>query len=285
MSFEIKYEHLKKDVYTWTEEKWPLECRIPHMHRNLEIVVYHGGKTEAYADSVRYDLQAGDVFLTFPEQIHHYDTFEKESFRLFLINPDLVPELANTFELNVPTCAVIAGAANDERIRMLADALAEVCESSAANPYQPAMLYGYLLAFLSELLSRMNFDAVSRSESDTLRSIVSFCSGNYAQDLSLAVLEENLHLNKFYISHLFSNKLGLRFNDYINSLRISEACRQLLYSDNSMTEISDTVGFNTLRTFNRAFMKQMNVSPSDYRKLHRKQGEHLDKIKKGIENT
>ena len=31
------------------------------------------------------------------------------------------------------------------------------------------------------------------------------------------------------------------------------------------------VGFNTLRTFNRAFMKQMNLSPSDYRRFHRKQ--------------
>ena len=277
MSFEIKYENLKKDVYTWTEEKWPLECRIPHMHRHVEIVVYHGGKTAAYVDSVRYDLQAGDIFLTFPEQIHRYDTLEKESFRLFLINPDLVPGLASAFELSVPTSAVIPRAAKDERIQKLVESLVEVCQSSSEKPYQPTMLQGYLLAFLSELLSRMNFDAVSRSESDALRSIVSFCSGNYAQDLSLAVLEENLHLNKFYISHLFSNKLGLRFNDYINSLRISEACRQLLYSDNSMTEISDTVGFNTLRTFNRAFMKQKNISPSDYRKIHRKQGELLIK--------
>ena len=42
-----------------------------------------------------------------------------------------------------------------------------------------------------------------------------------------------------------------------------------------MTEISDRVGFNTLRTFNRAFIKQMNVPPSDYRRLHRKSTETL----------
>ena len=280
MSFEILYEHLRQDICTWDDGRSPLECRIPHMHRDLEIVVYYGGKTAAYADSVRYDLQAGDVFLTFPGQIHHYDTFEKESFRRFLIKPDLVPELADTFELSVPTSSVIKGAGKDPRICMLTDALADVCDPSCENPYQATLLHGYLLAFLSELISRMEIAAVSRSESDALRSIVSFCAKNYSRDLSLSVLEENLHLNKFYISHLFSNKLGMRFNDYINSLRISEACRRLMYSDESMTAISDAVGFNTLRTFNRAFMKQMSVSPSDYRRLHRKQENILTDYRK-----
>ena len=42
----------------------------------------------------------------------------------------------------------------------------------------------------------------------------------------------------------------------------------------SITEISDTSGFGTLRTFNRSFIKQMGISPSDYRKSNR--GEALD---------
>ena len=48
----------------------------------------------------------------------------------------------------------------------------------------------------------------------------------------------------------------------------------LLNSDESITAICDRVGFNTLRTFNRAFMKQMNTSPSDYRK----QGQRRDGV-------
>ena len=62
-----------------------------------------------------------------------------------------------------------------------------------------------------------------------------------------------------------SSKLHIGFNDYINSLRVSNACKHLLNSDRSVTEISEIVGFNTLRTFNRAFFKQMGVTPSQYR--------------------
>ena len=270
MSFEIQYEHLQQKLYMWDQQKMPTECSTPHMQREIEIMLCHDGKTTAYVDSVRYDLQVGDVLLIFPGQIHHYDIVQEGSFRLFMVDPTLIPELASTFESRVPTSAVIRGAANDEKIRMLSDALAEISEPTCMVPYRQIRLHGYFEVLLSELLSRTELEDASRSDSDAMRSIVAFCSENYSRDLSLTVLEENLGLSRYYISHLLGAKLGLRFNDYINSLRICEACRRLSCSDESMTEISDKVGFNTLRTFNRAFMKQMKVSPSDYRRIHRK---------------
>ena len=152
---------------------------------------------------------------------------------------------------------------------MLTEALVQASDPSFENPYRLMLLRGYLTAILAELLSRTKPENAPRTDSGALRSIVTFCSKNYARDLSLTLLEENLGLSKYYISHLFGNKLGLRFNDYINSLRIFEACKLLVSSEDSISAISDAVGFNTLRTFNRAFMKQMGASPSDYRRFHR----------------
>lgn len=267
MSLNVRYEHRQKDIYSWNEVNHRrLEFRTPHLHRELELVLYMGGKTVAYSDSVRYDLQPGDVFLTFPNQIHSFETLEPEEFHLFLVKPDLMPELSDVFHMAIPSSAVIHGAANDPKIKMLWQSLAQTCELPEGAPYRKTLLHGYLLALFSEILNRMEIIGIPREESDALRSIVSYCTKNYDKDLSLTSLEENLHLNKYYISHLFSGKLGLRFNDYINSLRVSEACRCLLNSDESITAISDRVGFNTLRTFNRAFIKQMGVSPSEYRK-------------------
>jgi hypothetical protein len=65
---------------------------------------------------------------------------------------------------------------------------------------------------------------------------------------------------------LFGDILNVKFTDYVNSLRISEACRLLRATDHSVTEIASMAGFGTLRTFNRAFIKRMGVSPSNYRK-------------------
>jgi AraC-like DNA-binding protein len=62
-----------------------------------------------------------------------------------------------------------------------------------------------------------------------------------------------------------NQKLGMGFNDYINSIRISNACRLLSETDDPVSEISAAVGFNTVRTFNRAFVKHIGSSPREYR--------------------
>ena len=91
--------------------------------------------------------------------------------------------------------------------------------------------------------------------------------GLSAEYVAYALSFHSLALAGFkFLTGFVYDKLGLRFNDYVNSLRISEACRYLVHTDHSITEISEIVGFNTLRTFNRAFMKQLGISPSEYRK-------------------
>ena len=44
------------------------------------------------------------------------------------------------------------------------------------------------------------------------------------------------------------------------------ACRYLSQTEQSVTEISEAVGFSTLRTFNRAFLRHAGATPSAYRK-------------------
>lgn len=271
MSLNVIYEQKNRIFYvvSVTDPKKGKLHFLPHLHRELELVLYFGGETDAYVDSAYYRLTAGDLFLTFPNQIHSYVTREPEQYTIMIVKPELMPELLDMFNMTIPDSAVLHGAANDPTIRALVERLVRFdLEKQSSKPYAKQLLHGYLLALFSEILSRMPVKGVSVEESDTLRSLVSFCSRNFSSNLSLSVLEENLHLNKYYISHLFSERLGLRFNDYINSLRVSEACRYLLNSTHNVTEISDLVGFNTLRTFNRAFLRQIGVTPSEYRKAN-----------------
>ena len=235
-----------------------------HLHYHLELVYMVEGCTTCAVDTGEYALQSGDVLLVFPNQVHRYDPAEKEKYLLFIINPDLMPELSRAFSGAAPTCPIVRGVGDDPYMHQLLMTLSRTEQMPA--DYREAITKGYLLAFFGELLSRMSFKQTNQSDSMTLRSIVSFCAQNYGRELTLATLEEELHLSKYYISHLFGSKIGTGFNDYINALRVSEACRYLRRSNKSITEISTLVGFGTLRTFNRAFFKQVGMSPSEYRR-------------------
>lgn len=267
MSLNVRYEKKDKDIYYGISGPCNrLQCSA-HLHRELELVLYRTGETVAAADSRRYNLKPGDLFLTFPNQIHSYETAVKEDYSIMILKPDLIPELSDELELSVPESAVVAGGAFDPRINALFDAIVAICrQPEEAVSYRTEKLHGYLLALFAEILSGMKLIGVPQDDSGALRSIIFYCTRHYMGDLSLSVLSDKLGLNRYYISHLFSQKLGMRFNDYVNSLRISEACRMLLNSDDSVTDICFHVGFGTLRTFNRAFIKHTGRTPSDYRK-------------------
>ncbi len=262
MSMKIFHERRSKDITFLGGHN--IQC-IPHLHQELELICMYEGEAIAYADTTRCQLQGGDVFLTFPNQIHSYEKVTPETHFGLIFKADLIPEMAEIFRTGYPTAPVLKNALNNPRIRSLVDAL-EQSRERADFPHLSELQRGYLLALCAELVPAMKVKKLSTGDSNTLRAIVSFCTQNYAEKLSLAVLEEQLHLNRYYISHLLSGRLGIRFNEYINSLRVTEACRYLLNSDHSVTEIAALVGFSTSRTFNRAFVHQTGVSPSEYRR-------------------
>ena len=58
-------------------------------------------------------------------------------------------------------------------------------------------------------------------------------------------------------------------NDFIIDLRIEEAMKLLRSTDRQIIDIAFEVGFNNLRTFNRAFSKNLSRTPQEYRRSGR----------------
>lgn len=236
-----------------------------HVHYHVELLYMKEGETKVFINSDEYTVRSGDLLVVFSNQIHGFtDIALRPKYELFIINPTIVPEFSDLLTSGEPELPVIFGACDHPRIISLVEILGACDDFPAAN--REALMRGYLLSLFGEILGMMSLKKTKNEENRALRSVISYCAQNYKKEISLAELEKNLHLSKYYISHLFGSKLGVRFNDYINSLRISEACRLLRNTDMSITEIAYSSGFGTLRTFNRAFMKQIDTSPSEYRR-------------------
>jgi AraC-like DNA-binding protein len=66
----------------------------------------------------------------------------------------------------------------------------------------------------------------------------------------------------------FKQEVGITFNKYVNSLRISRA-RQLLHENNkSMSEIAFACGYTNQYHFTRTFKRFMHMPPMSFRKSH-----------------
>lgn len=263
---KVKYEKRVVDFYCRDDDngRIGLHCGA-HLHYHIEIAYMISGKSRALVDSEAYDVEAGDMLVIFPNKIHRFTDIEKHPrYKLFIINPNLVPEFESDLAVRSPKSALIKNARGNKRLDALISILAEY--KDFPSRYREDLMRGYLLSFFGEIMSMMELDLSRSEENQSMKSLVLYCSKNFTRELSLSVLEKELHLSKYYISHIFSDKLGVGFIEYINSLRISEACRLLRTTDYSITEVADASGFGTLRTFNRAFIKQIGMSPSNYRK-------------------
>ena len=98
---------------------------------------------------------------------------------------------------------------------------------------------------------------------DNVKKLLVYCSENYTEPLDLETVSQELHLSKFYISHIFSNKFHVSFTDFINTLRVEHACNHLKKGAN-ITDVALSSGFTSIRTFNRVFMNQMKMTPREY---------------------
>ncbi len=232
-----------------------------HLHRHVELVVVLSGETVAAVDTVEYRLCAGDAFLAFPNQVHSYGRIGQERSLLAIFPPDFCPDFQDYFL----HCLTQAPVVRD----FLTPDLRDFCEHMLAwDPSQRlyrARLRGGLQILLSRFFERMPPQRNLRLDTDILKSILSYCVQNYASNLCLDDLAHDLHISKFHISHLINGKLKMSFNEYLHSIRISAALPLLLKGELTITEISHQVGYNSTRTFNRAFLQQTGMTPRDYR--------------------
>ena len=88
-------------------------------------------------------------------------------------------------------------------------------------------------------------------------------------DLRLSDLQRKFPISRTYLSQLFNKTLGVSFSDYVNRFRIEESKSLLKEAPQmSIDEIAERSGFNSTCAFRRAFIKRMEISPSEYRRKY-----------------
>jgi two-component system, response regulator YesN len=95
---------------------------------------------------------------------------------------------------------------------------------------------------------------------------ISYIGENYIFDISREGLAASLGISPNHLGKYFKIHTGMKINEYINNLRIRDAAEKILKNpDESIINIAFSVGFESLSTFNRVFLKIIGLSPTEYR--------------------
>ena len=256
----------KNDGFICIESKNGLFDFGSNLNLCVKIVLMLNGKTKVWVENKNSETAAnGDAIIIFPGQKYRFETQCTEEYILISANIKRLGELLSVLSSYSPVNNVIKGAANDAEIHSLARNAVKAYTDNKSE-YRDTMLKGYVTALIGKLFSITALKKNEIEKTDTLSEIVSYCNLHFKEKLTLEVLERKLHISKYYISHIINERLGEGFNEYVNSIRINEACRLLIESEKNVQEISAIVGFGTVRSFDRAFKAKKGETAREYRK-------------------
>ena len=109
------------------------------------------------------------------------------------------------------------------------------------------------------------------STDKSLEEMKKYIRSNFAYDLTLEFLASQVHLSREYLSRAFKQYTGQTISDFILDVRMKRAQQMLRNPRQSITDISAYCGYKTIGNFQRAFKKYTGISPSEYRKLFKRE--------------
>ena len=87
-------------------------------------------------------------------------------------------------------------------------------------------------------------------------------------EMSLEKIADVAHLSKSQLSYIFQKVAGVRFTDYVSSIRLDHACRLLRETRMTNEQVCYACGFRDVSSFYKFFRNHMGMTLLAYRKKH-----------------
>jgi AraC-like DNA-binding protein len=100
--------------------------------------------------------------------------------------------------------------------------------------------------------------------------VINYISTQYAQDLDIDALASVANLSRASLQRKFAAVTGQSPMQYLHRMRLNFAALMLRNEARSVSEIAMDVGYNSLSSFNRLFVRAYGMSPSQWRKQFQK---------------
>ena len=274
-----KYEVVSVSIYDNVE--YPM-----HYHPDTEMIFVLEGAAKIHTSYYTIDRMEENEFLFINRStVHNIEKIGSEPCRIMSIHFHM-KDIAELFSL--PELAAFSIASFDaycppnitaQLRKYLVDiasayfSLPAVKESELSDKVLECYVYMmnnfqwfyYEDYILRNYPQRMPLAQITRAEE-----ILNYVQAHYSDRLTLADVADAFYLNKYYLSHLLKDSLGMNFQDLVNAIRLNIALYPLLDSQKSIDEIAEECGFSSAAYFRKAFAKQAKVPLSRYRKTYAK---------------
>lgn len=130
-----------------------------------------------------------------------------------------------------------------------------------------------IFIYLSYILNIICNSPVFVPKPDTANSqisaVLTYINQNYASIKTIDDIAREFYITKYYLAHKFKESTGTTIIQYMNSVRLRNACNLLINTKMSVTQIAQQCGYNSSIYFCNIFKKIYSSTPSQFRGLNK----------------
>ncbi len=227
-------------------------------------IIHYVTKGQGYFNGTM--VSEGQGFLIFPEQNEEYyaKTDNPWEFLWIISSDDAMKEIFDRYNVNRDT--LIFDFDSVPEIKKIAN---KIMENSGQRMDSLKMLEMFL-----QILNSHTYKQIAEIRKPIHEIYLDFCidyiETNIHKKITVEELSDLVGVSQPYLYKIFKNNFNMSTKEYITWHKINRAKKLLVETDMLITEIANSVGYNDVLAFSKAFSSKEKVSPQKYRKIMKK---------------
>lgn len=236
----------------------------PHSHVFFHYIYSLRGHTRVTADGTAYETEPGSLVLLPPGAVHDIVSTDTSCCLdlKFSCSPALTAQLAE-----LPRYIRAVGQRENDLIRNVFEEA--VGQERDYDEIINIRLYELLILLLRKKdggdepwLLMGHSEAVRANEN--IRRVLQAVDAELSRPIKVSELAERCGYSENYFRQVFRECVGLSPNAYINQRKIAKAKELMLYSELNVSQIAESLGFQSIHYFSRLFKKLVGIAPTGY---------------------
>lgn len=251
---------------------------LPHKQICFEISYIVTGKGSFTTDGISTRLEAGDIYIGRPDEIHQGRADTKDPYRFLYLGFDFIDDEREDhnpyWRIRQMMMDNRQGSSCRDRFHIHTPFVNALKELSNVTEFSSRMLQSYVEQIV--VLTYRNFftnweaayprDGLNNASKKIVYSAITYIDENLLHISDSKEVAERFGYSLTHLSHLFAKETGYTIHHYITTKKWQKAIELLREGNYSITGVATIMNFASIHTFSRAFRKATGLSPSQYTK-------------------
>lgn len=264
-----------------------------HKHSNFEFHFIPRGRGGVILEEDEYELREGMFYLTGPGVMHQQMMDEEESLKELCLHLDIIPLEA----LDSPSTAdedwgrqremeeaeaCVRGLMqlplypSEDRFQAMPWFLAAYRAWHENDPFFHSTFKQAIIQILQRSVrayqEREGGNPMPERDMNAYRYELAtqFIRDNYAGPINLEDVADRLLISGRHLQRIFREQSGGSFSEFLESVRLSHICGELLQHELPLQQIAEKHGFSSSNYLYYVFKKRYGMTPGEYRAIHSK---------------